>query len=119
MRHLNPCRRRGFTLIEILIVVVVMAILAAVIIPQFADTTKDARISGALFNLNTMRAQIERYKAEHDGRLPNASLTDLTTAKIYLGKSYGPYMSGVLENSLTSSSAVKTSAGAKIVIGDI
>ena len=35
-------RRSAFTLIEVLIVVVIMAILAATIIPQFTDSTKDA-----------------------------------------------------------------------------
>ncbi|MCE9547716.1 MAG: prepilin-type N-terminal cleavage/methylation domain-containing protein [Planctomycetia bacterium] len=119
MSTLNPNRRTGFTLIEILIVVVIMAILAGMIIPQFTETTKDAKVSTALFNLNTMRAQIELFKAEHGGTLPNATLSDLTIAKAYQGKTYGPYMSAVLENSLTGSRVVKNSAAAKVVAGDI
>src|SRR5437867_11185786 len=72
-------RRSAFTLIEILIVVVIIAVLAATIIPQFTDSQKDARISTAQFNLNTLRAQIELFKAQHSGALPNATLTDLTS----------------------------------------
>ena len=52
----------AFTLIEVLIVVVIMAILAATIIPQFTDSTKDAKASTATFNLHTLRAQIELYR---------------------------------------------------------
>ena len=43
----TPVRRSAFTLIEVLIVVVIMAILAATIIPQFTDSTKDAKASTA------------------------------------------------------------------------
>ena len=58
-------RQRGFTLVEVLIVVVIMAVLAATIIPQFADSTKDAKVSTAKFNLHTLRSQIELYKSQH------------------------------------------------------
>ena len=40
-------RSSGFTLVEILIVVVIMAVLAATIIPQFSSATNDAKTSGA------------------------------------------------------------------------
>ena len=50
-------RRGAFTLIEVLIVVVIMAILAATIIPQFTDSTKDAKSSTVQFNLHTLRSQ--------------------------------------------------------------
>ena len=43
--------RSAFTLIEVLIVVVIMAILAATIIPQFTDSTKDAKTSTAKMNV--------------------------------------------------------------------
>ncbi|MCE9546128.1 MAG: type II secretion system GspH family protein [Planctomycetia bacterium] len=112
-------RRNAFTLIEILIVVVIMAVLAATIIPQFTDSTKDAKESTALLNLNTLRSQVELFKAQHGGALPNATLTDLTTATTYNGKTYGPYMQQLPTNPITNSAAVKPAGGATIVVGDL
>ena len=64
-------RRRGFTLIEVLIVVVIMAVLAATIIPQFSSSTRDAKDSALEFNTHTMRSQIELYKVHHNSNYPD------------------------------------------------
>ncbi len=63
-------KRGGFTLIEVLIVVVMMAVLAATIIPQFASSTDDAKSSALKFNLHALRSQIEMYKLQHNGAVP-------------------------------------------------
>ncbi len=63
-------KRSGFTLIEVLIVVVIMAVLAATIIPQFSTSTKDAEDSQIEFNLHTLRSQVELYKVQHGGSYP-------------------------------------------------
>src|SRR3970282_1207807 len=76
-------RRRGaFTLIEVLIVVVIMAVLAATIIPQFSTSTKDARESSQKFNLQSLRTQLELYRVQHGGALPTGAnnLEQLTKA---------------------------------------
>jgi general secretion pathway protein G len=107
--------RTGFTLVEILIVVVIMAILAATIIPQFTDSTKDAKSSTVLFNLHTLRSQIEMYKAQHEGRLPSGTLVELTSrtnAAGTIGTSaatfpYGPYLKELPDNPFTKSNTVK------------
>lgn len=75
---------RGFTLIEILIVVVILGILAAVIIPQFTNAADDASISSARTQLQTMRSQVELFRSQ-TGAYPGAAgggvdWTDLTTA---------------------------------------
>lgn len=54
--------RTGFTLVEILIVVVILGILAAIVIPQFTDAGSETRISTVRANLSAMRSQIEIYK---------------------------------------------------------
>ena len=59
--------KRGFTLIEILIVVVILGILAAIIIPQFTDAAQDAGASSARSQLQTMRSQIELYRVQNNG----------------------------------------------------
>jgi prepilin-type N-terminal cleavage/methylation domain-containing protein len=72
-RHLT----RGFTLVEVLIVVVIMAVLAAALIPQFSDTAKDAKANTATFNLHTLRSQIEAYRTQHDNSPPTGTLVEL------------------------------------------
>lgn len=62
--------RRAFTLVEILIVVVILGILAAVVLPTLQGQTASARESSAKDSLSTMRTQIEFYKMEHDGVPP-------------------------------------------------
>ncbi|MCB9864603.1 MAG: prepilin-type N-terminal cleavage/methylation domain-containing protein, partial [Phycisphaerales bacterium] len=64
-------RRSGFTLVELLIVVMVLGILAAVVIPQFSDASEDAKIAALATDLQTVRMAIGRYTVEHDGRTPN------------------------------------------------
>jgi len=66
-------RRSAFTLVEILIVVVILAILAAAVIPQFTDSSNDAKNSTSLFNLQTFRGQIAVYKAQHGGLVPTGA----------------------------------------------
>jgi general secretion pathway protein G len=77
--------RTGFTLVEVLIVVVIMAVLAATIIPQFTDTTTDAKKNTSVFNLNTLRAQVETYKAQHNGKVPTALNRHRRLRSVHLG----------------------------------
>ena len=72
-------RRNAFTLVEVLIVIVIMAVLAATIIPQFSDSTKDAKVSSVKFNLHTLRSQFQLYKSQHDGKVPGATLAEMTS----------------------------------------
>jgi len=63
-------KRRAFTFIEVIMVVVILGILAAVVLPTFQGQTAIARESSAKDSLSTMRTQIEFYKIEHDGVPP-------------------------------------------------
>jgi general secretion pathway protein G len=58
-------RQRGFTLIEILIVVVILGILAAIVIPQFTNASQDAQVSAVKSQLQTIRSQIELYRIKN------------------------------------------------------
>ncbi|UCE46370.1 MAG: prepilin-type N-terminal cleavage/methylation domain-containing protein [Phycisphaerales bacterium] len=64
--------RSGFTLVEILIVVVILGILAAIVIPQFTEASTEAKTSSLCTDLQTMRSQIELYKIQHNDQLPGA-----------------------------------------------
>ena len=56
---------KGFTLVELLIVVIILAILAAIIIPQFTAATDDATQSAYDTNIANIRAAIDLYRQQH------------------------------------------------------
>jgi len=56
--------KRAFTLIEILIVVVILGILAAIVIPQFTDASEDAMNANVRSQLQTIRSQIELFNVQ-------------------------------------------------------
>jgi prepilin-type N-terminal cleavage/methylation domain-containing protein len=64
--------QKGFTLIEMIIVVIIMGILAAVIIPQIAVTTGDAQLSTLQTDLTALRNAVEIYYAQHNSAYPGA-----------------------------------------------
>ncbi len=56
---------QGFTLVELLIVAVVLAIFAAIVVPQFASTTDEAKESALKSDLAAMRSAIDLYRQQH------------------------------------------------------
>lgn len=58
--------KKGFTLIELMIVIAIIGILAAIAIPQFAKYRRKAYNSSALSDLKNVRTEIEAYYADHD-----------------------------------------------------
>jgi len=104
----------GFTLVEILIVVVILGILAAIVIPQFTEASTEAKTSSLCTDLQTVRSQIELYKIQHNDDLPGdgsasfeASLTGMTnqagTAQTTAGTGvYGPYLQKIPSNPFVS-----------------
>ena len=56
--------QRAFTLIEILIVVVILGILAAIVIPQFTDASQEAMEASVVTQLQTLRSQIELHNIQ-------------------------------------------------------
>jgi len=62
--------RRGFTMVEILGVIAVIAILAAILFPVFARAREKARAHNCLINLLNIGMALRLYAAEHDGWYP-------------------------------------------------
>ncbi|MCK4659101.1 MAG: type II secretion system protein [Phycisphaerae bacterium] len=112
---------RGFTLIEVLIVVVILGILAAVVVPQFSDASSDAKLDALQSNLNTIRSQLQLYKMQHNGSWPAlatftnqmtlVSKADGSTAALgTAGYPYGPYLLSIPNNPFTDTNTVTNGA---------
>ena len=67
--------QRGFTLVELLIVVIILAILAAIVIPQFSSATVDAQEGALDANLNALRSAIDLYRVQHGNVYPGVNVS--------------------------------------------
>jgi len=74
--------RDGFTLIEMLIVIIILGILAMVIIPQITVSQEDAKISALKTNMGGIRSAIELYYAQHNNTYPGVKKVDGTLADV-------------------------------------
>ncbi len=71
MQVRNYRRNRAFTLVEILIVVVILGILAAIVVPQFTNAANDARGGNVTTQLQTLNNQTELFAARNNGEYPD------------------------------------------------
>jgi prepilin-type N-terminal cleavage/methylation domain-containing protein len=62
--------QNGFTLVEILIVVIILAILAGVVIPQFSSSSDEAKLAVLRSDLKAMRGAVELYYHQHNSVYP-------------------------------------------------
>jgi len=122
-------RKEGFTLVEILIVVIILGILAAIVIPQFTEASSEARVSNLMTNLQTIRSQLLLYKTQHLEDYPASgsgedgddfadqmtTYTDVDGATSTTPDSdypYGPYLQSIPTNPISGDNAVTVVTGA-------
>jgi general secretion pathway protein G len=115
---------RGFTLVEILIVVIILGILAAIVIPQFTNASNDARNNSVASTLQTIRSQIELFKIQHADTAPqlgtawavmlNKSTTTETGTAAGAGTNFGPYLQQAPVNPANGSSAIGAAAATTV-----
>lgn len=105
MRSSGPCRR-GFSLLEVVIVVAIIAILASIGIPRMSRGAKGANDSALTGDLSVLRKAIDLFATEHGGTFPTAAnineqltlysdqtgATNATKTGAYV---YGPYVRSV------------------------
>ncbi len=73
--------RKGFTLVELLLVVAILAVLAGVVVPRVLDYRKQARLSECKTNISNLERSIELYRFTEEA-LPTA-IGDITTTTYF------------------------------------
>jgi type II secretory pathway pseudopilin PulG len=111
--HFRRRRRVAFTLVEVMMVIVALAIIAGVVVPQVTTIIDDAKNSAMLRDLREITAAIERYRMDHNGAPPDLiqsqtliQLVSTTDVDGNVGSGpefvFGPYMERVPPNQLNN-----------------
>jgi general secretion pathway protein G len=111
--------KKGFTLVEILIVVIILGILAAMVLPLYSQTSASARVSQIKTNLQMVRAQMIVYKTQHLENYPTtaAQLTQFsdmsggTATAADSTHSLGPYLQSFPVNPVSGLATVRVVTG--------
>jgi len=110
--------KRGFTLKEIFIVAVILCVIATVIVPRFGMARSQAKTTEMVSRLQTVRAQLELYRVQHNQILPGvehfkAAMTKVTDVNgnpwvdsETSGHPYGPYMRKIPDNPFSGGNSV-------------
>ena len=123
--------KRGFTLVEILIVVVILGILAAIVVPQFTQASTEAKQNSLRSNLQSIRSQIQLYKVQHNDVNPTLAnfVAQMTECSDYLGvctgdkqrdmtltppAEFGPYLERIPPNPFTGMNTLAASTAAAV-----
>lgn len=127
----NQSTASGFTLVEIIIVVAILGILAAIVVPRFSNAAKTASATALREDLKVLRTQIAVYRAQHMGVSPgypagsSSSQTTSPTLEIFIAQMiqytdekgatsatknsryrFGPYLLKMPVNSINDSSEI-------------
>ena len=70
--------KRAFTLVELLIIISILGILAAIVLPEFTTQTQQANEAAAKANLRIMREAIERYGVKNNDIPPGYPLGNMS-----------------------------------------
>ena len=65
VQHNRPRRLRGFTLIELMVVLVIIGVLAALIVPNVLDRADDARVTAARTDVNNLMQALKLYRLDN------------------------------------------------------
>jgi len=104
--------RRAFTLVEILIVVVILGILAAVVVPRFMDAVEESAVTTTQSELEKLRRAVEVFQVRNENALPSVSAGDGTWGDLIVGTGeylkeapLNPYVGGANQRTIVLDAA--------------
>jgi len=111
--------KKGFTLIELVVVIAVLGMIAVVAVPKIAGITDKAKTNSDAQMIAVLNEAVERYVAESgDDKLSQITSTSATTAInslantiTYETKTYGPYLDDSTKSTLPSGAAITYASG--------
>lgn len=95
--HGRCCHAHGFTLVEVLIVVTILAILGAMVVPQFSNAARISRENVLREDLRFLRSQVQIYQAQHNGvapGYPNGAASATPTEQAFVDQMTRPTSKG-------------------------
>lgn len=138
--RIMPSLRAGFTLVEILIVVVILGILAAIAVPKLSTASQSARENTLRDDVRFLRTQIQVYHSQHNDVFPgypNGDTAQAPTSTDFINQMtqytteygatsvaasalypYGPYLTKMPDNPVNSFVTIKILAASDPVVAD-
>lgn len=123
-------RRSGFTLLEVMLVVVILGLVAAIALPKLSRGAQGTADTAVASNLAVMRTAVDLFQTEHNGTYPSSTpatfIAQLTQYSDISGNTnatktatfcYGPYLRAVPQlpiGAAKGNTGVATAAGANV-----
>ncbi|MGI6294835.1 MAG: prepilin-type N-terminal cleavage/methylation domain-containing protein [Armatimonadota bacterium] len=116
-------RRKGFTLVELLVVIVVLAVLAAIVLPKFMDSSARSKEASLKTDLKLVRNAVATFQADI-GKYPNSleDLVETDKAKVKdkdgnvvaASDWHGPYLESLPADPISGNDFTYTAATGKV-----
>ena len=112
-------RNKGFTLLELMIVIAIIGILAATLIPNFVGFDTEAKLASTKTNLNTLRTRVNLFRAK-EGRYPKRmeELLETTYNDLGVQKPYLDLMPVEFISSNSGNNTVKNQSSEETLLGE-
>ena len=112
--------RRAFSLIELVIVVIIIGIIAAIAVPRMSSAADNASQRAVIGSQSALQKAVDLYSVEHEGVLPHVGAADAKTFYFRLLKRsdldgsindatgiYGPYINGIPVNPINGKNDIR------------